>query len=61
LQWTETSGDRPAIIICRTEKGRGMSVVKEHPEHNFMFNPDQYRRAIIELENIQKELLSHVN
>jgi transketolase len=61
LQWSETVADHPAVIICHTEKGRGMDVVKEHPEHNFMFNADQYRRALIELENIEKELVAHVN
>jgi len=61
LQWSETITDRPAIIICHTEKGRGMSVVKEHPEHNFMLNTDQYRRALVELENIEKELIIHAN
>lgn len=61
LQWSETITDRPAVIICNTEKGYGMSVVKEHPEHNFMLNADQYRRALIELDNLEKELISHVN
>jgi transketolase len=61
LQWTETVTDRPAVIICHTNKGYGMSVVKEHPEHNFMLNSDQYRRALIELENIEKELMIHVS
>ena len=61
LQWSQTITDRPAVIICHTEKGHGMSVVKEHPEHNFMLNADQYRRALIELENMGKELMVHVN
>jgi transketolase len=61
LQWSDTITDRPAVLICHTEKGRGMSVVKEHPEHNFMLNSDQYRRALIELDNIEKELMAHVN
>jgi transketolase len=61
LQWSETITDRPALIICHTEKGRGMSVIKEHPEHNFMLNADQYRRALIELDDIEKELVNHVN
>jgi transketolase len=61
LQWSDTITDRPAVLICHTEKGRGMSVVKEHPEHNFMLNSDQYRRALIELDNIGKELMAHVN
>lgn len=61
LQWSETIADRPTVLICHTEKGYGMSVVKEHPEHNFMLNSDQYRRALIELENIRKELITDVN
>jgi len=61
LQWSETITGRPVVIICHTEKGRGMSVVKEHPEHNFMLKTEQYRRALTELENIEKELLVHVN
>ena len=61
LRWSDTITDRPAVIICHTEKGRGMSVVKEHPEHNFMLNTDQYKRGLIELENIEKELITHVN
>jgi transketolase len=61
LQWSETITNRPAVLICHTEKGRGMDVVKEHPEHNFMLNTDQYRRALIELENIEKELVTHVS
>lgn len=61
LQWSETIPDRPSVIICHTEKGRGMSVVKEHPEHNFMFKTEQYQRALIELENIEKEIMTHVN
>jgi hypothetical protein len=38
-----------------------MSVVKEHPEHNFMLKTEQYRRALVELDNIEKELMIHVN
>lgn len=61
LQWSETIKESPAVIICHTEKGRGMSVVKEHPEHNFMLKTEQYQRALLELENIEKELVVHVN
>jgi len=38
-----------------------MSVVKEHPEHNFMLKTEQYQRALIELEHIEKELMIHAN
>jgi len=61
LQWSDTIQDRPAVIICHTEKGYGMSVVKEHPEHNFMLKTEQYQRALIELEHIEKELMIHAN
>ena len=56
LEWTETVTDRPCVLICHTEKGRGVPIVKIHPEHNFMLTSDQYQQALRELAGIEKEL-----
>ncbi|MGQ9585692.1 MAG: transketolase [Anaerolineae bacterium] len=60
LEWSETVRDRPAVIICHTEKGRGLATVKIHPEHNFMLTTAQYHQALEELAAMEKEVVAHV-
>jgi transketolase len=60
LKWSETMGDRPSAIICHTEKGRGLPVIKKQHEHNFMLNTEQYHQALQELAEIEKEVVAHV-
>jgi transketolase len=61
LLFSETIQDRPTVLICHTEKGRGIPVIYNQHEHNFMLNTDQYHQALKELELIEEELKNHVN
>lgn len=61
LEWSETIRNQPAIIICHTEKGRGIPIINKQREHNFMLNTDQYQQALKELAEIEKELIVNVN
>ena len=60
LEWSETIVDRPAVIICHTEKGHGLPIIKKQREHNFMLNTEQYHQALQELAEIEKEVAVHV-
>jgi len=60
LEWSETIVDRPAVIICHTEKGHGLPVIKKQREHNFMLNTALYHQALSELAEIEKEVAVHV-
>lgn len=59
LEWSETVHGRPAVIICHTEKGRGLDIVKVHPEHNFTLTTEQYHRALEELAVLEREVAAH--
>jgi transketolase len=61
LEWTRTIQDRPAVILCHTEKGHGLPVIFNQHDHNFMLNSGQYQQAVLELSEIEKELTYHVN
>lgn len=61
LVFSETVKDRPTVLICRTEKGRGLPIINSRHEHNFMLNTDQYRQALNELAEIEEEFKIHVN
>jgi transketolase len=61
LLFSETVQDRPTVLICHTEKGRGLPIIQKQHEHNFMLKTDQYRQALIELAEIEEELKIHVN
>ncbi len=60
LEWSETVTDRPAVIICHTEKGRGLPIISKRHEHNFMLNTEQYHQALQELVEIEKEVAVNV-
>jgi transketolase len=46
----DLSGDRPTVVLARTEKGRGFSEVADRENwHGKAFPPDMAERAIIEL------------
>lgn len=52
LDWAEQQTDRPSLIIANTIKGKGVSFVEGQADfHNAAINPDQFARAIIELES----------
>jgi len=59
LEWSGTVADRPAVIICHTEKGHGLPIIEERREHNFMLNAEQYHQALRELAEIEKEVAVH--
>lgn len=56
LEWSETIESRPSVIICHTQKGCGIPVINKQREHNFMLNTDQYKRALVELAEMEKEM-----
>ena len=52
LDWAEQQTDRPSLIIANTIKGKGVSFVEGQADfHNAAINPDQFARAMIELES----------
>jgi transketolase len=59
LVWSETVAENPAVIICHTEKGYGLPIIKKQREHNFMLNTEQYHQAVRELAEIEKEVAFH--
>ena len=61
LEWSETIKDQPAVIICHTDKGRGVPVVRTQGEHNFQLSTAQYQQALQELAEAEKELKYHGN
>ncbi|MBU1683102.1 transketolase [Patescibacteria group bacterium] len=61
LEWSETITDQPKVIICHTEKGRGVPVVRTQGEHNFALSTAQYQQSLIELAEVEKELKYHGN
>lgn len=61
LDWSEMIKDGPAVVICSTEKGRGVPVVRTQGEHNFKLSSAQYQQALSELALIEKELRYHGN
>lgn len=60
LEWSETIVDRPAVVICHTQKGHGLPIIKKQREHNFMLNTELYHQALLELAEIEKEVAVHV-
>jgi transketolase len=58
LKWSETIADRPAVVICHTEKGYGLPIIEKQREHNFMLSMEQYHQALRELAEIEKEVAS---
>ena len=56
LEWSETIEGRPSVIICHTQKGCGIPVISEQREHNFLLDTDQYKRALAELAEMEKEM-----
>jgi transketolase len=57
-KWS-ANADRPTILICHTEKGRGVPEITTHPEHNFKMTQPQYQQALHELAEYEKKLVSH--
>jgi len=57
LDWAEEQTDRPSLIIANTIKGKGISFVEGQADfHNAAINPDQFTRAMIELESNLRQL-----
>jgi transketolase len=47
-------GDRPFMLVAKTTKGRGVSYMENVPIWHYRSpNPDEYRRAIDELETLR--------
>ena len=47
--------DRPLAIICRTVKGKGVSYMEHVPIWHYRSpNPEEYRRALAELQEISE-------
>jgi len=61
LEWSKRNLDHPTILICHTEKGRGVPEVTTHPEHNFKMNQTQYQQALRELAEYERKLVNHAN
>jgi len=61
LEWSETIKDQPVVIICHTDKGHGVPVVRTQGEHNFQLSTAQYQQALQELAETEKELKYHGN
>ena len=52
LDWAEQQNDQPSLIIANTIKGKGVSFLEgQAAYHNNAINPDQFARAMIELES----------
>ena len=48
---TERVGDRPALVVCKTTKGRGVSYMENVPIWHYRApNPEEYKQAIAEIE-----------
>ena len=51
LDWADTNGDAPSLIIAHTVKGKGISFIEGRPEfHNAALTTEQIEQAISELE-----------
>jgi len=50
LDWSDTTGSQPAMIVARTVKGKGVSFIEGQPQfHNSVLTEEQYEQAIVEL------------
>ena len=51
LDWADTNGDAPSLIIAHTVKGKGISFIEGRPEfHNAALTAEQIEQAVSELE-----------
>ena len=51
LDWADTNGDVPSLIIAQTVKGKGISFIEGRPEfHNAALTAEQLEQALSELE-----------
>ena len=51
LDWATEDTSRPAVIVAHTVKGKGFSFVENQPGfHNGTMTPDEFERALRELE-----------
>jgi transketolase len=61
LDWATRKSDKPAAIVAHTVKGKGISFIENQPAfHNASITPDQYDRAVAELEADVKALATTV-
>jgi len=52
LDWAEQQSNKPSLIIASTIKGKGVSFLEgQAGYHNAPINPDQFARALTELES----------
>lgn len=57
LDWADTTGDQPAVIVARTVKGKGVSFIEGRPQyHNAALTEEQVKQAIAELTEALKQL-----
>ncbi|MBN1149507.1 MAG: transketolase [Anaerolineales bacterium] len=57
LGQAEEVEDRPAIIICRTIKGKGLPYVENYPtKPNILLTEETYRECLAHLDQVESEL-----
>ena len=51
LNWADTTGSQPALIVARTVKGKGISFIEGRPQyHNAALSGEEIKQALAELE-----------
>ncbi len=49
--------ERPAIVLCRTTKGKGIPYVENYPtKPNILLNDDAYAECLAHLDQVEAEL-----
>jgi len=57
LAEAEKVADRPAIVICRTVKGKGIPYVENYPtKPNILLTEETYRECLAHLDQVESEL-----